>query len=107
MPRASGASSNHRHRDAPRPCVTRCAVSTGLPACARALQNYRLMIPLASRFVREAAMAERRIGQLSFADNLVADAGWANATLKRIRELVDWKDIEGLVGGLRSGPMGA
>jgi IS5 family transposase len=52
-------------------------------------------------------MAERRIGQLSFADNLVADAGWANATLKRIRELVDWKDIESLLGGLRSGPMGA
>src|ERR1700704_6036335 len=80
---------------------------TGLPAFARALQNYRLMIPLASRFVREAAMAERRIGQLSFADNLVADAGWGNATLKRIRELVDWKDIESLLGGLRSGPMGA
>jgi len=52
-------------------------------------------------------MAERRIGQLSFADNLVADAAWANATLKRIRELVDWKEIESLLGGLRSGSMGA
>ena len=98
-----------RKRASSTPC--RCEntpkVRTGLPAFARALQNYRLMIPLASRFVREAAMAERRIGQLSFADNLVADAGWANATLKRIRELVDWKDIESLLGGLRSGPMGA
>jgi len=78
-----------------------------MPAKARALQNYRLVIPLASGFVGEAAMAERRIGQLSFADNLVADAAWANATLKRIRELVDWKEIESLLGGLRSGTMGA
>src|SRR5712671_3645817 len=78
-----------------------------MPAFARALQNYRLVIPLASGFVGEAAMAERRIGQLSFADNLVADAAWANATLKRIRELVDWKEIESLLGGLRSGTMGA
>lgn len=52
-------------------------------------------------------MSERRIGQLSFADELVADAGWANATLKRIGELVDWREIEALLGGLRSGAMGA
>jgi IS5 family transposase len=52
-------------------------------------------------------MSERRIGQLSFADNLVADASQGNATLKRIAELVDWKDVESLLAGLRSGPMGA
>ena len=40
------------------------------------------------------AMAERRIGQLSFADGLVADAGRPNAMLKRVGELVDWKEIE-------------
>jgi IS5 family transposase len=52
-------------------------------------------------------MSERRIGQLSFADGLVADAAWANGTLRRISELVDWKEVEVLVGGLRSGAMGA
>lgn len=52
-------------------------------------------------------MSERRIGQLSFADQLVADAAWANATLQRIAELVDWRPIEALLGGLRSGVMGA
>jgi len=52
-------------------------------------------------------MAERRIGQLSFADSLVADASPGNATLKRIAELVDWKEIAGLLAGLRSGPIGA
>jgi transposase-like protein DUF772 len=52
-------------------------------------------------------MAERRIGQLSFADGLVADAARSNAMLKRVGELVDWKEIEALLSGLRSGVMGA
>lgn len=52
-------------------------------------------------------MSERRIGQLSFADNLVADASQGNATLTRIAELVDWKEIEKVLAGLRSGVMGA
>lgn len=52
-------------------------------------------------------MSERRIGQLSFADNLVAEASQGNATLKRIAELVDWKEVESLLAGLRSGQMGA
>ena len=52
-------------------------------------------------------MSERRIGQLSFADNLVADASQGNATLRRIAELVEWKEIESLLAGLRSGAMGA
>lgn len=51
-------------------------------------------------------MSERRIGQLSFADNLVADASQGNATLKRIAELVAWKELERLLAGLRSGVMG-
>jgi IS5 family transposase len=49
-------------------------------------------------------MSERRVGQLSFADSLVGQRG--NATLQRIAELVDWKEIEGLLSGLRSGVMG-
>jgi IS5 family transposase len=52
-------------------------------------------------------MAERRVGQLSFADDLVADAGWANATLRRLSELIDWSEVDALLSGLRSGPMGA
>jgi IS5 family transposase len=52
-------------------------------------------------------MAERRIGQLSFADELVTDAGRGNPTLQRIAELVDWSEIEALLSKLRSGSMGA
>jgi IS5 family transposase len=52
-------------------------------------------------------MAERSIGQLSFADSLVADAAWSNATLRRIAELVDWREVEALLSGLRGGTMGA
>lgn len=52
-------------------------------------------------------MAERRVGQLSFADDLVADAGRANATLQRLSELIDWSEVKALLIGLRSGPMGA
>jgi len=65
------------------------------------------MIPLARRFAKEEDMSERRIGQLSFADNLVSDVARGNATLERITELVDWSEIEVLLGGLRSGSMGA
>ena len=52
-------------------------------------------------------MAERQIGQLSFADELVNDAARANAPLQRVSELVDWSAIEALLSGLRSGSMGA
>jgi IS5 family transposase len=51
-------------------------------------------------------MAERRIGQLSLADGLVAEASRANETLERIGALVDWSQIEALLGGLRGGRMG-
>jgi transposase, IS5 family len=52
-------------------------------------------------------MSERRIGQLSFADGLVAEACRANAALERIASLVDWAEIETLLCGLRSGTRGA
>lgn len=52
-------------------------------------------------------MAERRIGQLSFTDELVAGAARANVTLQRVSELVDWTAIDVLLSGLRSGSMGA
>ena len=50
-------------------------------------------------------MAERRIGQLSFADDLVAER--PNVTLERIASLVDWSRVEALLHGLRSGSRGA
>lgn len=52
-------------------------------------------------------MAERRIGQLSFADELVADVARAKGTLQGVADLVDWKSIEALLGGMRAGRMGA
>ncbi len=52
-------------------------------------------------------MTERRIGQLSFADDLVADAERSNATLRRLSELIDWSEVDALLSGLRSGAMGA
>jgi IS5 family transposase len=52
-------------------------------------------------------MAERRIGQLSFADDLVTDAARANAMLQRVAELVDWSAVEALLSSLRGGSMGA
>lgn len=52
-------------------------------------------------------MSERQIGQLSFTDDLVADAARANLTLQRVSELVDWGAVEALLSGLRSGSMGA
>jgi len=64
------------------------------------------MIRLDKRFV-EGAMSERRIGQLSFADDLVTDAARPNATLRRISDLVDGREVEQVLGGLRSGSMGA
>lgn len=52
-------------------------------------------------------MAERRIGQRSFADDLVEDARRGNTVLQRIAELVDWTAVEALLSGLRRGSMGA
>ena len=52
-------------------------------------------------------MAERSMGQMSFADNLVADVVEGNTTLDRIAGLIDWTEIGGLLSGLRAGVMGA
>jgi transposase, IS5 family len=52
-------------------------------------------------------MAERRMGQLSFADNLVADVVEATTTLDRIASLVDWTEIAELLSGMRAGAIGA
>lgn len=52
-------------------------------------------------------MAERRMGQLSFADNLVADVVEAKTTLDRISGLVDWAEIASLLSDMRGGSMGA
>jgi hypothetical protein len=52
-------------------------------------------------------MAERQIGQLSFVDGFVVEAGRANSMLLRVSELVDWKPVETLLSSLRSGRMGA
>lgn len=52
-------------------------------------------------------MAERAVGQMSFADRLVADVAHGNATLERIDELVEWGRVKQMLSGLRDGPMGA
>jgi transposase, IS5 family len=52
-------------------------------------------------------MAERRVGQKSFADELVTDAAGANAMLDQAGRLVDWREIEALLSALRGGTMGA
>jgi IS5 family transposase len=53
------------------------------------------------------AMAERLMGQRSFADQLVADVVRRNATLERVDTLVEWRSVEQLLSGLRGGSMGA
>lgn len=52
-------------------------------------------------------MAERRMGQMDFADHFVADVVEATTTLDRIAALVDWTEVTALLRGLRSGVMGA
>ena len=52
-------------------------------------------------------MSERRIGLLSFADQVVADAAGGNAVLERVSALIDWARIVPLLAELRGGKMGA
>jgi IS5 family transposase len=52
-------------------------------------------------------MAERRVGQRSFADELVAEAAGSNAMLEQVGRLVDWSALEALLSGLRGGAIGA
>jgi IS5 family transposase len=51
-------------------------------------------------------MAERSLGQLSFADGLVAGAG-RNATLERLGELIDWPGIGRLLSPVHGSRYGA
>lgn len=52
-------------------------------------------------------MAERRIGQLSFADGMVAQAAGGNAVLEKVSQFVDWEAVGKLLSDLRGGTMGA
>ncbi len=52
-------------------------------------------------------MSERQIGQLSFADKVVADAAGGNVVLERVSALIDWGRIAPLLAELRCGKMGA
>ena len=52
-------------------------------------------------------MAERRIGQLSFAEGAVVAASGSNDVLEKVAVLVDWARIEALLHDLRGGRMGA
>jgi IS5 family transposase len=55
----------------------------------------------------EIEVSERQIGQLSFADEIVAEAAGCNAVLERVSALIDWNRIGVLLCGLRGGTMGA
>jgi IS5 family transposase len=52
-------------------------------------------------------MAERRIGQLSFADDAVVAAGGSSGALDRVLGLLAWAPVEALLAPLRGGSMGA
>jgi len=52
-------------------------------------------------------MSERKIGQLSFADEAVAAATGGNEVLERVSGLIDWNRIEALLSELHGGRMGA
>jgi IS5 family transposase len=52
-------------------------------------------------------MAERKIGQLSFADGMVVEAAGGNTALEKVSDFVDWGAVGKLLSGLRDGRMGA
>ena len=52
-------------------------------------------------------MAERRMGQMSFAEELVVEAAGGNAVLEKIAGFVDWKVVANLLAEVRGGTMGA
>lgn len=52
-------------------------------------------------------MAERQIGQFSFAEEFVASAAGGNEILERVLGLIDWQTIEALLREVRGGRMGA
>lgn len=52
-------------------------------------------------------MSERQIGQLSFADEVVAAAAGGNEVLEQVLALADWKPLEALLRPVCGGRMGA
>lgn len=52
-------------------------------------------------------MAERRLGQMSFADRLVAEASGGNVVLEKISGFVDWSHLADVLAEVRGGVMGA
>lgn len=52
-------------------------------------------------------MAERRIGQMSFAERLIVEVTGGNAVLEKIGSFVDWKPLARMLSQVRGGPMGA
>lgn len=52
-------------------------------------------------------MAERKIGQMSFAETLVVQAAGGNAVLEKVSDFVDWEAVGLLLCGLRDSRMGA
>jgi IS5 family transposase len=71
------------------------------------LQKLACVIQFGEAESRMIGMAERRIGQLSFADEAAAAAAGGNEVLERASALLDWRPVEALMSGVRSGPMGA
>lgn len=52
-------------------------------------------------------MAERRMGQLSFADNFVAASAGGNAVLEKVSGFVDWSAVARLLREVHGGTLGA
>ena len=52
-------------------------------------------------------MAERKVGQLSFAEGLVVEPVGGNAVLEKVAAFVDWEPIDRLLSPVRGGVMGA
>jgi IS5 family transposase len=52
-------------------------------------------------------MAERCFGQMSLVDHLVSDAAPGNAFLEAVSNLLDWREVDELLGPLRPSPLGA
>lgn len=52
-------------------------------------------------------MAERRLGQLSFADQVTAEVASSNAVLERLSGLIAWDAVEALLKDVHGGRLGA
>jgi len=52
-------------------------------------------------------MAERQIGQMSFAERLIVEAAGGNAVLDKVAGFVDWRPVSAMLAEVRGGTMGA